>query len=202
MDWDAYVHLAFDEIRIAGSRSPQVTRRLMAAFDDLLEIAPAERRPAIEEQSKLLRAGLRADTEDGEDQAFGMIPDIQGIGVAAGNGDFTVTSRTPRQPVVSNARAGAGIGDSNSTRPPATRDAVTADSTLRAYHLCSPSRRRRGPSAVPPSSPCWRTPSERGGSLRSWPPLGGRRWSPAGRLSWPPTLGAACDRRGDTGSGR
>ena len=96
MDWDAYVHLAFDEIRIAGSRSPQVTRRLMAAFDDLLEIAPPERRPAIEEQSKLLRAGLRADTDDGADRTFAMIPDIQGIGVAAGNGDFTVTSRTPR----------------------------------------------------------------------------------------------------------
>ena len=96
MDWDAYVHLAFDEIRIAGSRSPQVTRRLMAAFDDLLEIAPSERRPAIEEQLKLLCAGLRADTEDGTDRAFAMIPDVQGIGVAAGNGDSTVTSRTPR----------------------------------------------------------------------------------------------------------
>ena len=62
MDWDAYVHLVFDEIRIAGRRSPQVTRRLMAAFDDLLEIAPPTRRAAIEEQSHLLRAGLDDDT--------------------------------------------------------------------------------------------------------------------------------------------
>ena len=96
MDWDAYVHLAFDEIRIAGTRSPQVTRRLMAAFDDLLEIAPPERRPVIEEQSKLLRAALDEDTGDGEDRTFAMFPDVQGIGVAAGDGDSTLTPRTPR----------------------------------------------------------------------------------------------------------
>ena len=28
MDWDAFVNLAFDEIRLAGAQSPQVTRRL------------------------------------------------------------------------------------------------------------------------------------------------------------------------------
>jgi uncharacterized membrane protein len=94
MDWDAYVHLAFDEIRIAGTRSPQVTRRLMAAFDDLLEIAPPQRRPVIEEQSKLLRAALDEDTGGGEDRTFAAIPDVQGIGVAAGDGDSTLTPRT------------------------------------------------------------------------------------------------------------
>ena len=36
MDWDAYVHLAFDEIRLAGAGSPQVSRRLQAALEDLL----------------------------------------------------------------------------------------------------------------------------------------------------------------------
>ena len=55
MSWEAYVHLAFDEIRIAGGRIAASRRRLMAAFDDFLEIAPAERRPAVEEQWKLLR---------------------------------------------------------------------------------------------------------------------------------------------------
>jgi uncharacterized membrane protein len=35
MSWDAYVHLAFEEIRMAGSGSPQVTRRLKAALEDL-----------------------------------------------------------------------------------------------------------------------------------------------------------------------
>ena len=45
MSWDAYVHLAFDEIRLAGAHSPQVSRRLVAALGDLLEMAPVERRP-------------------------------------------------------------------------------------------------------------------------------------------------------------
>ena len=94
MDWDAYVHLVFEEIRIAGRRSPQVTRRLMAVFDDLLEIAPPARRAAIVEQAELLRAGLPQDQEDGENRAFAMTPDAQGIGVASRNGDSKLeTSR-------------------------------------------------------------------------------------------------------------
>ena len=35
------MHLAFDEIRMAGARSPQVTRRLVAALEDLRSVAPA-----------------------------------------------------------------------------------------------------------------------------------------------------------------
>jgi uncharacterized membrane protein len=35
MAWDDYVHLAFDEIRMAGAQSPQVVRRLRAALEDL-----------------------------------------------------------------------------------------------------------------------------------------------------------------------
>jgi Predicted membrane protein (DUF2254) len=40
MTWEDYVHLAFDEIRLAGAESPQVTRRLSAALQDLQTIAP------------------------------------------------------------------------------------------------------------------------------------------------------------------
>src|SRR6476661_4481540 len=47
MDWDAYVHLAFDEIRMAGAGSPQVSRRLHSALDDLLTVAPPDRRPVL-----------------------------------------------------------------------------------------------------------------------------------------------------------
>ena len=45
MDWDAFVNLAFDEIRMAGAQSPQVTRRLTEALDDLETVAPPERLP-------------------------------------------------------------------------------------------------------------------------------------------------------------
>ncbi len=41
MSWEDYVHLAFDEIRLAGAGSPQVTRRLRAA---LLTSGPSRRK--------------------------------------------------------------------------------------------------------------------------------------------------------------
>ena len=59
MDWDAYVHLSFDEIRLAGARSPQVSRRLTAALEDLLEVVPPARRAVVQEQLDLLRGAVR-----------------------------------------------------------------------------------------------------------------------------------------------
>ena len=89
MSWNAYVHLAFDEIRIAGARSPQVTRRLMAALEDLHNIAPPERRCVLDLQLKLLSDGVAEIDEVELDRAFALVPDVQGIGPAAGDGDAT-----------------------------------------------------------------------------------------------------------------
>lgn len=87
MDWNAYVHLAFVEIRIAGVNSPQITRRLIAALDDLLAIAPAERRDVLHEQRDLLRASVDHAADDDRLAAFALTGDVQGIGVAAGDTD-------------------------------------------------------------------------------------------------------------------
>jgi uncharacterized membrane protein len=87
MGWDAYVRLAFDEIRLAGTGSPQVARRLGAAFDDLLTVAPPERHGALEEQRRLLREGVRGSDRSARDIAFAEQRDRQGIGVAATDGD-------------------------------------------------------------------------------------------------------------------
>src|SRR3954454_15430300 len=54
LDWDAYVHLAFDEVRLAGAASPQVPRRGGAPLDDSVGGAPADRRPALHRQRALL----------------------------------------------------------------------------------------------------------------------------------------------------
>ena len=43
MSWEAYVHLAFNEIRLAGAGSPQVARRLKAALTDLKSVSPPDR---------------------------------------------------------------------------------------------------------------------------------------------------------------
>jgi uncharacterized membrane protein len=57
--WDRLVDLAFTEIGLYGSGSPQVTRKLFAIFDDLDDCVPPDRRPSLD----ALRAWLRAEVE-------------------------------------------------------------------------------------------------------------------------------------------
>jgi uncharacterized membrane protein len=91
MQWDAYVRLAFDEIRLAGAQSPQVARRLRAALDDLLTVGPVERRLVLEQQVELLQLAVSGAPRAAADIEFALRPDSQGIGVAA--------SDTPRTDV-------------------------------------------------------------------------------------------------------
>ena len=83
LDWNAYVHLAFDEIRLAGAASPQIARRLRAALDDLLDIAPVARHPPLLRQLALLEDALHHSSRPPPDIHFAMRPDSQGIGPAA-----------------------------------------------------------------------------------------------------------------------
>ena len=68
LDWDGYVRLAFDEIRLAAGGYPQVTRRLTAALADLKSVAPAERQPALDHQLRLLAQGVARALEDEDDR--------------------------------------------------------------------------------------------------------------------------------------
>ncbi len=82
MDWDAYVHLAFDEIRMAGAGSPQVARRLRAALEDLITIAPPDRVRVLVDQVE--RLGELSALALGEpfDVLMSAEPDRQGMGIA------------------------------------------------------------------------------------------------------------------------
>ncbi len=80
LDWDAYVHLAFVEIRQAGARSPQVSRRLAAALDDLLAIAPPDRRPVLESERDALARNTAGENPIDEDVRLGLHPDHLGLG--------------------------------------------------------------------------------------------------------------------------
>jgi uncharacterized membrane protein len=84
MSWDAYVALAFDEIRMAGARSPQVTRRLLDALDDLETVVPVDRLDPLREQRQQLVEAVRDAAPNDEDASFGLVGDRQGIGVHAG----------------------------------------------------------------------------------------------------------------------
>lgn len=82
MTWDAYVHLAFDEIRLAGAGSPQVGRRLQAALQDLRSVAPPDRQLVIEEQLELLSAGSAEELSSDIDIARARQADPGGISTA------------------------------------------------------------------------------------------------------------------------
>jgi uncharacterized membrane protein len=83
MSWKAYVHLAFDEIRITGAGSPQVARRLMAALLDLRSVAPRHRIAVLDEQIHLLYDATRAAMGNEHDAHMAIHPDSEGIGAAA-----------------------------------------------------------------------------------------------------------------------
>jgi uncharacterized membrane protein len=54
LDWNDYVGLAFDRVAIAAAESPVVLERLRDALQDLLTVAPAERRSALEARLRSL----------------------------------------------------------------------------------------------------------------------------------------------------
>jgi uncharacterized membrane protein len=83
LSWDGYVRLAFDEIRLAGAASPQVTRRLCAALKDLKSVAPRDRQAPLDRQLRLLTAAVHRAYEDEEDIAAALTPDAEGIGSGA-----------------------------------------------------------------------------------------------------------------------
>jgi hypothetical protein len=58
----------------------------MAALLDLLGVAPAERRPVLQEQLELLEGAVRDIPRAPRDLDMALEADIQGIGVAASGG--------------------------------------------------------------------------------------------------------------------
>jgi uncharacterized membrane protein len=90
LDWDGYVRLAFDEIRLAAGGFPQVTRRLEAAPADLKTVAPAERQPALDRQLRLLARAVERRLEDEDDRRAALVADAQASARAS-------TSQSARQ---------------------------------------------------------------------------------------------------------
>ncbi|GGR30497.1 DUF2254 domain-containing protein [Streptomyces netropsis] len=79
-DWTGLVDLGFTEIRGCAIGDPQVTRRLMAALDDLWWLAPEERRPPLERHRALLEQAVERTVPEAADREFSLLPDRQGIG--------------------------------------------------------------------------------------------------------------------------
>jgi uncharacterized membrane protein len=83
LSWDGHVRLAFDEIRLAGAGSPQVSRRLCAALHDLKAVAGPDRQAPLDRQLRLLTAAVHRAYDDEEDVVAALTPDAEGIGSGA-----------------------------------------------------------------------------------------------------------------------
>ncbi|QEU90414.1 DUF2254 domain-containing protein [Streptomyces kanamyceticus] len=79
-DWTALVDLGFAEIRGCAVGNPQVTRRMVAGLDDLLLLAPAERREPLLRHRELLAQAVERSVPEAADRTFALLPDRQGIG--------------------------------------------------------------------------------------------------------------------------
>ncbi|WP_086870175.1 DUF2254 domain-containing protein [Streptomyces viridochromogenes] len=77
--WGELVDLGFAEVRVCGADSPQVTRRLLAGLDDLLLLAPPDRREPLLRHRELLRQAVEETVPNASDRAFALRPDRQGI---------------------------------------------------------------------------------------------------------------------------
>ena len=93
MEWEDYVLLCFEEIRLAGAASPQVARRLTAAMQDLIAIAPPERREVVRRQLILLQEAIRDAALPGADVQLNLQPDRLGLGVQASRDEVSIGTR-------------------------------------------------------------------------------------------------------------
>jgi uncharacterized membrane protein len=76
--WDRLVGLAFTEIGLFGAGSPQISRKLLAIFDDLQAIVPPERQAPLDAQRDWLRTEVAQRQHLPEDEA--LVADPLGLG--------------------------------------------------------------------------------------------------------------------------
>jgi uncharacterized membrane protein len=86
-DWEDFVTLAVTEIRQFGGTSIQVTRRLRAMLDNLIETLPEWRAPLLRQELTLLQRSAVRFFAEPEDRALAEVSDSQGVGRYRGRGN-------------------------------------------------------------------------------------------------------------------
>lgn len=79
-NWEDFVQLTCREIRLYGAENFQVARRLRAMIENLIEILPEARHPALRCELDLLDRTLEQLHTQPEDLALARQPDLQGLG--------------------------------------------------------------------------------------------------------------------------
>ncbi|WP_198378559.1 DUF2254 family protein, partial [Neoroseomonas rubea] len=81
-DWNDYLALAFDEIRVFGATSVQVMRRLRSALRGLTElVGESERADGVQRYLEHVDAVIERSAFDERDRAAARQEDPQGLGL-------------------------------------------------------------------------------------------------------------------------
>lgn len=80
--WETLVALAVTEIRLAAADQIQVSRRVLHMLDDLLKVAPPERRPTLEHQRRLWLRATESGLGEEDDRRAARRADPRGLGAA------------------------------------------------------------------------------------------------------------------------
>src|SRR5262249_48538800 len=78
--WEGFGKLALAEIRQFGGASIQVARRLRAMLENLIQVLPGARVPALRRELELLRRSAERCFAEPEDRALAGAGDFQGVG--------------------------------------------------------------------------------------------------------------------------
>jgi uncharacterized membrane protein len=84
-DWEDFVHLAVTEIRQFGGTSIQVSRRLRAMLENLIQTLPPARAPLLRQELSLIQRSAERSFAEPEDRALAGASDLQGVGGTSGN---------------------------------------------------------------------------------------------------------------------
>jgi uncharacterized membrane protein len=79
-DWEDFLVLAVTEIRHFGGSSIQVTRRLRAMLEDLIQTLPEERAAPLRQELQMLKRSAERFFLEPEDRALAEVSDAQGVG--------------------------------------------------------------------------------------------------------------------------
>lgn len=79
-DWDDFVQLACREIRLYGAENYQISRRMRAMLENLMQILPETRCAALQKELKLLDHALERLNLQPDDLDLAQVSDFQGLG--------------------------------------------------------------------------------------------------------------------------
>ena len=79
-DWEDFVQLAVTEIRQFGAASIQISRRLKAMLENLIQTLPETRADLLRKELKMLHRSAKRCFTEPEDQALAEVSDFQGVG--------------------------------------------------------------------------------------------------------------------------